>query len=563
MHDHILGICCYGTNDTGVALLDPAGKLLYMSEEERFSRIKKDTSFPAAAIDDALRYTGISIDAVSDVGFYSDLSGVRLSAAFHTLRNLPLSLLFLGGGVDSYRRHQGFARVLREKTAFSGKVHQFPHHLCHAASAYYLSPFDSAAVLTLDGTGEFTTGTTWLGDGIDLHPFSRGHFPHSIGRVYEAFTQYLGFKPNRDEGKVMGLAGHGDPAPFRCALADLIHLEPDGRYRVNLRYFLYHLGSNILFSHHLEERFGPRRMPESTLDERYRDIAAAVQERLEDVGLHLSRSLAARTQIRNLCLAGGVTLNTQMNARIETDGVFERVFVPPPAGDPGTALGAAKLVHHRTHAGQARERMTHAYWGPGYDDQECERAAQTAGANWRRVEDPGDAAAEAIARGKIVSWFQGRMEIGPRALGNRSILGDPRRPEMADVMNRRVKKRESFRPFAPAVLAERCSDYFDRPGPQPFMLSVFGVRQGRRSEVPSITHVDGSARVQTVHRESNPSFYHLIERFEHRTGVPVVLNTSFNVRGEPIVCTPADAIACFQNTDIDRLYLGKTEIIAS
>ncbi|MAE70736.1 MAG: hypothetical protein CME06_09735 [Gemmatimonadetes bacterium] len=251
-----------------------------------------------------------------------------------------------------------------------------------------------------------------------------------------------------------------------------------------------------------------------------------------------------------------------MNARIESDGIFDRVFVPPPAGDPGTALGAAKLVYHRAHRGRSRETMTHAYWGPCYDDQECERAAKEAGTSWRRVDDPGDAAAEAIARGEIVSWFQGRMEIGPRALGNRSILGDARRSEMADVMNRRVKKRESFRPFAPAVLAERCGDYFDRPGPQPFMLSVFGVREERRSEVPSITHVDGSARVQTVHRESNPAFYNLIKCFDRRTGVPVVLNTSFNVRGEPIVCTPADAAACFQSTDIDRLYMGHIEVIA-
>ena len=533
-----------------------------MSEEERFSRIKKDTAFPAAAIDDALRFAGIGIDQVSDAGFYSDLSGVRLSAALHTLRNLPLSLLFLGGGIDSYRRHQGFGTELARRTGFSGRVHNIPHHLCHAACAYYLSPFDQAAVLTLDGTGEFTTGTTWRGRGIDLEPLGEARFPHSMGRVYEAFTQYLGFKPNRDEGKVMGLAGHGDPARYRGLMDELIELQDRGRYRVDLRYFLFHLGAETLYSHHLVERLGPPRVPESELDERFRDLAAAVQECLERVGLHVSRELARQTAASNLCLAGGVALNTQMNARIETDGAFERVFVPPPAGDPRTALGAAKLIHHRIYAGQGRESLEHAYWGPEFDAEACEAAAAAArGLRWSRAADPSAAAAAAIERGEIVAWFQGRMEIGPRALGNRSILADARRPEMAEVLNRRVKKREAFRPFAPAVLTERCADYFDRPGPQPFMLSVYDVLPPRRDEVPSITHVDGSARVQTVDAPTNPLFHRLIEHFERRTGVPVVLNTSFNVRGEPIVCTPADAVACFQSTDIDRLFVGPVEVV--
>ena len=556
----ILGIACYGANDTGVALLDHTGHLLYMSEEERFSRRKKDTAFPALAIADALRFADITAGDVSDCAFYTDLSGTALRGAVHILRNLPGSLRFLGSGGASHRRHRGFAHDLRTRTGFDGNVHAVPHHTCHAACAFFLSPFEEAAVLTLDGTGEWATTTRWLGRNNGLASVDGTDFPHSLGKVYEAFTQFLGFRPNSGEGKVMGLSAFGDPTRFRVEFQQILRLEEGGAFRVDMDWFRYHLGAERLYGRKAITAFGAPRVPESELTERDMDLAAALQERTEEAALHLALDLHARTGASDLCLAGGVALNSCMNARIARDGPFRDVYIPPPAGDPGTALGAAKYVHHVLRGGTDREELTHANWGPQFDAQSCERALQGSGFEYSSVDNPAENAARALSEGQVVGWFQGRMEIGPRALGNRSILADPRRPDMQDIVNRRVKHREGFRPFAPAVLAERCSDFFDAPGPSPFMLFVYGVRRDRRQDIPAVTHVDGTGRVQTVDREQNPRFRQLIEAFDAITGVPVVLNTSFNVRGEPIVCTPEDALACFRETGMHRLYLGDFEV---
>jgi carbamoyltransferase len=442
------------------------------------------------------------------------------------------------------------------------------HHRAHAASAFLVSPFDEAAILSIDGFGDFASTLTAHGRGNRIEVQSRVLFPHSLGIFYTTLTQWLGFPHYGDEGKVMGLTPYGDPDRYLPVMRQ-IALEEGPAFRLALEYFTHHsrgveltwdAGSpsiGPIFSRRLEDELGPARAPGEELTSHHHDVAAALQARLEELVLHLARGLAASTGSRNLCLAGGVALNAVANGQILPETAFEELYVQPAAGDSGTAAGAAFHVWNET-LGQPRGFvMRHAYAGPSYDDDELTAALAAAGVEAERLDDDAlfPLVAERISAGDVVGWFQGRMELGPRALGNRSILADPRREDMKDVLNARVKNREPFRPFAPSVLARATGEWFDRSYPSPFMVLVYSVLPGKRALVPAITHVDGTGRLQTVEEADNPRYYRLLAEFERLTGVPILLNTSFN-ESEPIVMSPADALETFAKTRIDLLVLG-------
>ena len=457
------------------------------------------------------------------------------------------------------------------------------HHLSHAASAFYPSPFERALVLTLDGVGEWTTTAVALGEADKLAIHKEIHFPHSLGLLYSAFTYYTGFKVNSGEYKLMGLAPYGTPKYVKLIRDQLIDVKDDGSFRLNLDYFNYCTGLTMTNAR-FDALFGaPPRDPESLLEQKHMDIAASIQAVLEDIVLKLTRSLAAETGMENLCLAGGVALNCVANGKILRDGHFKNIWIQPAAGDSGGALGAALAAYH-IHAEKPRpaanalDGMRGAYLGPAFDQADIDQRLKATGARFTTLSEGEmlETTAKSLADGAAVGWFQGRMEFGPRALGNRSILGDPRSPSMQKTLNLKVKYRESFRPFAPSVLREKVADWFDLDLDSPYMLLVADVAESRirkmtddeqalfgidklnivRSSIPAVTHIDYSARVQTVHPESNPLYYGLIERFEHLTGCPVLINTSFNVRSEPIVCTPEDAFRCFMGTELDLLVVG-------
>ncbi|MFN7276014.1 MAG: carbamoyltransferase, partial [bacterium] len=465
------------------------------------------------------------------------------------------------------------------------------HHLSHAASAFYASPFDRAAVLTLDGVGEWATTSLAHGEGANLSITREIHFPHSIGLLYSAFTYYTGFRVNSGEYKVMGLAPYGQPRYAQRILDHLIDLKPDGSFRLDMQYFNYCTGLTMTNDRFHRLFDGPPRTPESLLTQREMDLAASIQAVTDEVMVRLSRSVAAETGHRNLCLAGGVALNCVANGKVLRDGHFDQVWIQPAAGDAGGALGAALAAWH-LHLGQPRppradgeDRMQGAFLGPEYAQADIERRLQAMGARMQVLDEAGliEATAGLLAGEKAIGWFQGRMEFGPRALGARSIIGDARSPKMQSVLNLKVKFRESFRPFAPSVLAEDVSEWFDLDRPSPYMLIVADVAAGRRremtaaesalfgieklnvvrSEIPAATHVDYSARIQTVHAGTNPRYHALISAFKARTGCPVVVNTSFNVRGEPIVNTPEDAFRCLMGTDIDALAIGNCLLLKS
>jgi carbamoyltransferase len=462
------------------------------------------------------------------------------------------------------------------------------HHQSHAASAFYPSPFEEAAVLTMDGVGEWATTSLSVGKGAELDMLKEIHFPHSLGLLYSAFTYYTGFKVNSGEYKVMGLAPYGEPRYVQRILDHLIDLKDDGSFRLDLDYFDYATGltmTNAAFDRLFE---GPARRPDQLLEQRHMDLAASIQAVIDEAVLRLARGVARDTGQRNLCLAGGVALNCVANGKVLKDGSFDGIWIQPAAGDAGGALGAALAVHYRflknpRNVGNVLDQMRGAYLGPEFDQAEIERRLAAAGAVFEVLDDAAliETAAAALADGLAVGWMQGAMEFGPRALGARSILGDPRSPSMQKTLNLRVKYRESFRPFAPSVLREDVGDWFELEAASPYMLLVAGVREERRramseaeralfgidklnvprSEIPAVTHVDYSARIQTVHKETNPRYHALLSAFKARTGCPVLVNTSFNVRGEPIVCTPEDAFRCFMGSEIERLAIGNCYLV--
>jgi carbamoyltransferase len=587
----ILGISAF-YHDSAAALVKD-GRVVAAAQEERFTRRKHDARFPAHAVRFCLDYQRLTPGDVDAVVFYEKpfLKFERLLETY--LAFAPRGYSSFAAALPLWIREKlfqkellvdelgrlGFSRDVRSRLLFA------EHHQSHAASAFYPSPFSDAVVLTMDGVGEWATTSVALGRGRALEAVREIHFPHSLGLLYSAFTYYTGFKVNSGEYKVMGLAPYGEPRHAQIILDTLIDLKEDGSFRLNLDYFDYCTGLRMTNAR-LERLFGhPVRSPDAPLTQFHMDIAASIQKVTDDVMLRLTRSLAVEFGVPNLCLAGGVALNCVANGKVLRDGRFRRIWMQPAAGDAGGAVGAALAAYH-SHFGHDRpartaaDGMSGSYLGPEFDHREMQGRLEAAGATLETVTSDAaliDTTASALASGRTVGWFQGRMEFGPRALGARSILADPRSATMQKLLNLKIKFRESFRPFAPSVLREDVAEWFELDEDSPYMLLVADVRQDRRramseeerrlfgidklnvvrSDIPAVTHVDYSARIQTVHRETHPLYHRLLEAFKAKTGCPVLVNTSFNVRGEPIVCTPEDAFRCFMTTDLDMLVAGR------
>lgn len=587
----ILGISAFYHDSAAVLIED--GRIIAGAQEERFTRRKHDACFPRNAIDYCLATAGCGLDDVEYVAFY-DKPFLKFERLLETyVASAPRGFSSFRIAMPVWLREKLFLkdllykqlREISESFRDRSKILFAEHHFSHAASAFYPSPFEEAVVLTLDGVGEWATTTVAIGRGKDLTIEREIHFPHSIGLLYSAFTYYTGFKVNSGEYKVMGLAPYGEPRFKDLILDKLIDVKEDGSFRMDQRYFNYATGLTMT-NKRFADLFGePVRKPDvEPLTQFHMDVAASVQAVTEEVVLRLTRSLAAEFGIENLCMAGGVALNCVANGKILRDGAFRNVWVQPAAGDAGGAIGASLAAWHQElkqdRVVQPGDAMSGSYIGPSCSTAEIEAALDEAGAVYETMDHAAmiDTTARALADGLAVGWFQGRMEFGPRALGNRSILGDPRSPDMQKTLNLKVKYRESFRPFAPSVLREDVSDWFEMSSDSPYMLMVADVAEGRRremteaekalfgidklnvvrSEIPAVTHVDYSARIQTVKAEVNPEYHALISRFKELTGCPIVVNTSFNVRGEPIVCTPQDAFRCFMGTELDLLVCGDT-----
>jgi carbamoyltransferase len=558
----ILGIASH-THDSGVALLCEGAPEVVI-EEERLNREKKTKRFPSAALSAAITERGLKLRDVDAITIPWHIPTFWRTLGWAFLRKFPRSLNLIHMRAHPPQQNQllrgrrYLARLLRGFFGASAlpPMHYIGHHDSHAA-AYFMSPFDDATVLVMDGYGDDASTSLYLGQGNTLRRIWRTNLFNSLGIVYTVVTQHLGFRPNQDEGKVMALAAYGQPT-YLSAFRDVVYPLPEGRYRVNMKYFSYDcFGLYQPFKPLFFDRFGPPRQPDEPLTEHHHDLAYALQTVTEEAILHMTGRLARDFPSRNLCLTGGVALNCVANARILEETEFTRVWIPPNASDSGAPLGST-LWHYHVQLGWPRRfQLTHPYYGKEYTAAEMEAALRASGLPFERLPDAEltRRVARDLADGKIVGWFQGRFEMGPRALGNRSILADPRRAEMKNLLNRRVKHREPFRPFAPAILRERVAEWFEISQADPFMTLAPRVRVAKAPLIPAALHVDQTARVQTVERPANARFYQLIEHFEQLTGVPILLNTSFN-RQEPIVASPADAISCYLRTDMDVLVLG-------
>ena len=585
----LLGISAF-YHDSAAALIED-GRIIAAAQEERFTRRKHDAGFPSHAIRYCLDAGKVELDEIDHVVFFEKplIKFERLLETY--LANAPRGFQSFRMAVPLWLKERLFQKPKLEKalTAFSrsgkadGKLLFAEHHQSHAASAFFPSPFEEAVVLTMDGVGEWATTSVAIGRGNTLEPVREIHWPHSIGLLYSAFTYYTGFKVNSGEYKVMGLAPYGSPTYADQIFENIIDLKEDGSFWLDQSYFNYATGLTMT-SRKFHDLFGgPPRNPETPLTQRHMDLAASVQRVTEEIVLRITRNLATTFQIENLSLAGGVALNCVANGRVLRDGFFKHIWVQPAAGDAGGAVGAALAAYHQ-HLGRARrtngalDGMQGSYLGPEFSQTEIEERLAAAGAKFTVIDEPEllERTCDALEAGHAVGWFQGRMEFGPRALGARSILGDPRNPEMQKMLNLKIKYRESFRPFAPSVLREDVTDYFELDADSPYMLLVANVKRNRcrpmtaehehlfgidklnvaRSDIPAVTHVDYSARIQTVHAETNPRYHALLSTFKRRTDCAVLVNTSFNVRGEPIVCTPEDAFRCFMGTEMDTLVIG-------
>ena len=587
---YILGISAF-YHDSAACLLKN-GEIVAAAQEERFTRKKHDAGFPHYSIQYCLKEAGIPASQIDNVVFYE-----KPFLKFERL--LETYLAFSPKGYTSFAKamplwikdklFQKSALIKELKSTLSKDINWrerllfSEHHLSHAASAYFPSPFESAAVLTLDGVGEWTTTSLAIGKGSNLKVIKEIHFPHSLGLLYSAFTYYTGFKVNSGEYKVMGLAPYGDPRYADLITEKLITIAEDGSFQLDMSYFDYATGLTMTNKKFDALFGGPPRKPETELTQREMDLAASIQKVTEDIVVELAQGIAKETGERNLCLAGGVALNCVVNGILLRRKIFDNIWIQPAAGDAGGALGAALstwYLHHSKERVASRERdaMKGAYLGPEFTDAEVEAELTACGATFKKLSEDKliDTVATALAGEKAVGWMQGRMEFGPRALGGRSIIADPRSPIMQKQLNLKVKYRESFRPFAPSVLREDVSEWFEHEADSPYMLLVADVREDKRrsmtneekalfgidklnvprSSVPAITHVDYSARIQTVHADTNPRYHAVISKFKEKTGCPIVVNTSFNVRGEPIICTPTDAFRCFMGTEMDVLSIG-------
>lgn len=588
MPQYILGISAF-YHDSAAALIGD-GELLAAAQEERFSRKKHDPAFPAHAIAYCLDEAGIRLADVHSIVFYDKplLKFERLLETY--LSYAPRGFKSFMTAIPVWIKEKLFLKKMlkQELSAVSGLTESAlptllftEHHQSHAASAFYPSPYERAAVMCLDGVGEWATTSVWVGDQNQLTPQWEIDFPHSLGLLYSAFTYYTGFRVNSGEYKLMGLAPYGEPVYVDLILDNLLDLKEDGTFRLNMDYFGYATGLTMT-NNRFAKLFGQAaREPEAELTQREMDIARSIQVVTEEIVLRLARTVHQETGLDNLCLAGGVALNCVANGRLLREGPFKSIWIQPAAGDAGGAIGAALSAYHE-YEGQSRkvqagDAMKGAYLGPSYDARAIREYLDKVGAVYQELSDESlfTILAEQLEQEKVIGWFAGRMEFGPRALGGRSIIGDARSKKMQSVMNLKIKYRESFRPFAPLIKHDKVSEWFDHEGPSPYMLIVAPVKASKRtlmsdeqaklfgidklnvprSEIPAVTHVDYSARLQTVHPETNPRFYNLLDTFEQKTGCPVLVNTSFNVRGEPIVNTPEDAYRCFMRTEMDFLVL--------
>ncbi len=579
----ILGISAYYHDSAACLVRD--GEIVAAAQEERFTRKKHDAAFPTHAVAYCLREGGLRAAELDYVGFYDKplLKFERLLENYFAVA--PRGLRSFVTAMPVWMKEKLFTRDLirKELEGYEGPLLFAEHHESHAASAFYPSPFAEAAVLTMDGVGEWATSSYGVGRGKDLELLAELHYPHSLGMLYSAFTYYTGFKVNSGEYKVMGLAPYGEPRYADLIFDKLLELKDDGSFKLDMDYFNYLHGLTMTNGAFDRLFGGPPRQAESEITQREMDLAASVQVVTEEIVLRMARHVHRETGMADLCLAGGVALNCVGNGRLLREGPFKRIWIQPAAGDAGGAVGVALTVYHKVLGHERRHRsegdgMRGSYLGPAFSDEEIERFLQSVGAVYDKLalDQVVERTARALADEKVVGWFQGRMEFGPRSLGNRSILGDARSTKMQAVMNLKIKFRESFRPFAPSVLRERVGEYFELDVDSPYMLLVAPVRPDRRiemtaaeeklfgiaklnvprSDIPAATHVDYSARIQTVHRETNPAYHALLTRFAALTGCPVLVNTSFNVRGEPIVCSPRDAYLCFMRTEMDHLVLG-------
>lgn len=552
-----LGLSCYFHDAAAALVVD--GAVVAAAEEERFTRVKHDSRFPERAVDFCLDHAGLTAGDLDAVVFYEKPLTKFQRMVGVARRHEPESWPAFATKLVRQRHESGaLEERLRSELGYAGPIWYTEHHVAHGASAFYCSPFDRAAVVTIDGVGERATTTIGLGEGAHYRVLAELEYPVSLGLFYSAMTAYLGFAVNSDEYKVMGLASYGQPR-FLAELDRVLHVGEDDLIAVDMSYFTYHVSDTRMYSPKLEALLGPAHPPGVTAGQRERDIAASVQAKLEQALSALLRTAHQRTGETNLCLAGGVALNGVANWRCFQSSPFEQVFIPPAAGDSGGAIGAALFAHYTTTGQRVTGGRFSPYQGPAYSDGQIRSALGTAGLSYRELGDDEllTEVAGHIKDDRIVGWFQGRMEIGPRALGARSILANPTNGGMKDIINSCVKFREDFRPFAPAVLAGRADEFFEMNGQDsPYMLLVPNARPGAADRIPAVVHVDNTGRVQTVSDDLNPRFHALLTRVDEVVGVPVLLNTSFNVKGEPIVCSPTDAVRCFLNTDIDVLALN-------
>lgn len=568
---YILGINAYHGGASACLIED--GQLIAAAEEERFVRQKYWAGFPTRAIRYVLREAGIAPGDLDHIGISRDPKAHLLEAALFAFRKRPsLSMVRekLSNNLKVGSLKAEFCQHLElNGTPLKAQFHNVEHHRAHMASAFFVSPFDDAAIFSVDGAGDFVTTMWGTGSGSHLHITDEIKFPHSLGIFYNALTQWLGFPKYGDEGKVMGLAPYGEPV-YMDEMRRIVRIQRDGTFELDLDYFVHHAeGANMtwddgtptigtLYSQKLVDLLGEPRQPRADLTAHYQNVAASLQAMLEEAEFALINKLQRETGATTLCMAGGVALNSAFNGKILPETGFEEIYIQPAAGDAGTALGVCYYIYHQL-LGQPRSYvMTSAATGPAFSEEAIQNVLELQEWQYDAYTDDDkltQRAAELVADGQVVGWFQGRMEWGPRALGQRSIIADPRRPDMKDILNARIKHREPFRPFAPSVLLEHVGDYFDQTYPDPFMLKVYGVLPEKQAEIPAVTHVDGTGRLQTVEQQSSPLYWQMIRAFGDLTGTPVVLNTSFN-ENEPIVCTPSEAIDCFQRTKMDALVIG-------
>jgi len=552
---NILGISCFYHD--GAACLLKDGIVVAAAEEERFTRIKHDSSFPINSINYCLGEGRISIDEIDYIGFYEKpiLKFDRLLSSY--LETFPGSFVSFYKSIPSWLTTKlRIPSIVRKRLKYRGNVLFIEHHLAHAASSYLVSPFKEAAILTIDGVGEWTTTAIGFAKDDDITLIKEICFPHSLGLLYSAVTAHLGFRVNNDEYKVMGLASYGRPT-FYEKFKKLVNLKEDGSYELDMDYFTYQYGLTMIGQKFINE-FGSMRKYGSEITQRHKDIATSLQKITEEVLFRMLNHLYNMTGLDDLCMAGGVALNSVANGKILKNTPFKRIYIQPAASDAGGSVGVAMYIYSTIIGNERRYVMDSAYLGPSFDSEFIKQFLIRNDIDFKELGEKSlvKKVASLVYDNDIIGWFQGRMEFGPRALGNRSILANPCNPEMKNTLNKKVKHREDFRPFAPVVPLEDAKDYFEIDGESPFMLFVSPVKEEKRELIPSVTHVDGSARPQTVTRKQNPKYYDLIKEFEKFSGIPILINTSFNVRGEPIVCTPKDAYECFMGTGIDYLVMG-------